>query len=91
MRASPGVVSHPPPTVHVVEFTGQNVSLEARFWSDGRRPDFTNTTSEVRSAILQAMKNGGVGLPSPDTRTIAPGNIEKWRAVLGGRAGAQVP
>lgn len=91
MRASPDVASHPAPTVHLCEFTGQNLCLEARYWSDGRRPDFTNTTSEVRTAILQALKAAGVGLPNPDLRTISPGNIDKWQAVLGGRAGASVP
>jgi len=58
--------------------------LEAPFWTDSRRADFTATQAVVRSAIVAALRAAGIGLPDPDVRVLKPRHPEQWRRALAG-------
>jgi small conductance mechanosensitive channel len=77
-----GVMADPPASVRVQELGQDDIVVEARFWTDSRRSDFVLTTSEVREAIVTALKDAGIGLPDPDVRVLVPRQPEKWRKAL---------
>lgn len=82
-----GVLADPPPTVRVVELGQDDAVLEVRFWTDSRRSDFVATSSAVRAAVVEAMKESGIGLPDPDVRILSPRHADKWRQALAGGGG----
>ena len=43
-------------------------------------------TSNVRAAIVQALKASGVRLPNPDRRLLSPDEVDRWRELLGSNA-----
>jgi small-conductance mechanosensitive channel len=65
-----GVISKPAPSVRVRDLGADDITIEARFWTDSRRSDFLATMSAVREAIVTALKQAGVGLPNPDVRIL---------------------
>ena len=81
--ATPGVLADPPVTVRVAELGQDDVVLEARFWTDSRRSDFTATQAAVRTSIVSAFKAAGIGLPDPDVRVLALRRTDAWRRALG--------
>jgi small-conductance mechanosensitive channel len=78
-----GVLEEPPASVRVRELGQDDITVEARFWTDSRRSDFLATTSNVRGAIVDALKDAGIGLPDPGVRALAPRRPDKWREALG--------
>ncbi len=68
--AVPSVLPEPPVVVRVAELGQDDLVLEARFWTDSRRSDFTATQGAVRAEILSALRAAGIGLPDPDVRVI---------------------
>jgi small conductance mechanosensitive channel len=56
--------------VHVQALGKDDIVLEATFWTDSRRSDFSETSSNVRRAIVAALTEAGIGLPDPDRRVI---------------------
>ena len=41
----------------------------------------------LRLLVIEA----GIEPPKPDAPTVAPGDVERWRALLGGRAETSLP
>ncbi|HEY0995627.1 MAG TPA: mechanosensitive ion channel family protein [Gemmatimonadaceae bacterium] len=78
-----GVLAEPAPTVRVAELGMDDLMLEARFWTDSRRSDYTATQAAVREAIVAGFKGVGLGLPDPDARFLEPRRVERWREALG--------
>ena len=71
MRAvaeTPGVLTRPPNTVIVREFTDADIILEVRFWTDSTRRDFLDAASHVAQSIVAALKREGIPLPEADLR-----------------------
>ena len=85
--AAPGVLAEPPVAVRVAVLGQDDLVLEARFWADSRRSDFTATQAVVRAEIVSALRAAGIGLPDPDVRILVPRQPERWRAALGERDG----
>jgi small-conductance mechanosensitive channel len=81
MRGADGVIDHPEPSVQISEL-GDDIVLDARFWTDSRRSDFQETASNVRSALVRRLADSGVTLPDPDLRRVEPGAREVWRDLL---------
>lgn len=80
-----GVLDEPPASVRVRDLGQDDIVVEARFWCDSRRADFVSTTSNVRAALVAALKAAEIGLPDPDVRVLIPRGIEKWQEALGGK------
>jgi small-conductance mechanosensitive channel len=56
--------------VRVKDLGKDSILLEATFWTDSRRSDFSETACNVRRAIVAALVDAGIGLPDPDRRVI---------------------
>ena len=80
-----GVLAEPAPAVRVAELGPDDLVLEARFWTDSRRSDYTATQAGVRAEIVAAFKREKIGLPDPDARFVVPRRPDRWREALGGR------
>ena len=87
-RSIGDVATHPPPEIVLRDLAPGHYAIEARFWTEARRPDFTITSGEVREAIVRALQAAGIGMPNPGVRTINPGDVERWSAVFSGTASA---
>jgi small-conductance mechanosensitive channel len=87
--AAPGVLAEPPVAVRVAELGQDDLVLEARFWADSRRSDFTATQAVVRAEIVGALRAAGIGLPDPDVRILVPRHPDRRRAALGERDGSE--
>lgn len=81
-QATDGVLEDPAASVRVQELGQDDIVIEARFWTDSRRSDFVSTSSQVRQAIVAALKVAEIGLPDPDVRILIPRQLEQWQAVL---------
>lgn len=81
-QATNGVLEEPAPSVRVQELGQDDIIIEARFWTDSRRSDFVATSSQVRQAIVAALKEAEIGLPDPDVRILVPRHSERWRSAL---------
>ncbi|HUF75085.1 MAG TPA: mechanosensitive ion channel family protein [Longimicrobiales bacterium] len=77
--SAPGVLADPPVDVRVAELGQDDLVLEALFWTDSRRSDFTATRAVVRAGIVDALRSAGVGLPDPDVRILVPRSSERQR------------
>lgn len=77
-----GVLAEPPVSVRVADLGERDVKLEALFWTDSRRSDFTGTQARVRAGIVDALLAAGIGLPDPDVRFLVPRHPERWQAAL---------
>lgn len=82
-QAAEGVLPEPPASVRVRELGQDDMVVEARFWTDSRRSDFLATTSNVREAIFNALREAGIGLPDPGVRVLVPRRPGEWRRALG--------
>lgn len=82
VQATDGVLAQPPASVYIQDLGPDDVVLETRFWTDSRRSDFVATTSQVRQAIVAALKAAEIGLPNPDIRMFVPHQTEQWQAAL---------
>ena len=82
-QATDGVLAEPAASVRVQDLGQDDIVIEARFWTDSRRSDFVATTSQVRQAIVAALKDAEIGLPDPDVRILVPRYLEQWRSALG--------
>lgn len=82
-QASDGVLEEPAVSVRVQELGQDDIGVEVQFWADSQRSDFVATTSNVRRAIVTALKQAGIGLPDPDVRILLPRHLNQWRAALG--------
>ncbi|HYW32998.1 MAG TPA: mechanosensitive ion channel family protein [Gemmatimonas sp.] len=78
-----GVLPDPPVAVRVAELGQDDLVLEARFWTDSRRSDFTATQAIVRAEIVRAFRDANIGLPDPNVRVLVPRHPERWRVALG--------
>lgn len=74
-----GVLDTPAPAVRVDELGADDIVLEVTFWTDSQRSDFKNTASAVRSAIVVAFREAGIGLPDPDVRILKLPERERLR------------
>ena len=72
----------------LTDLTPEHLAIDTRFWADARRPDFMIVTSNVRAAIIQALKASGVRLPNPDRRVLSPAEVDRWRELFASNAGA---
>lgn len=71
-EATDSVLKEPGVSVRVRDLGQDDIEVEVRFWTDSRRSDFVATTSNVRQAIVVALKQAGIGLPEPDVRILRP-------------------
>jgi small-conductance mechanosensitive channel len=69
-RAADGVLETPPPSTLFREIEANTVQIEVRFWTDSRRTDYLATSSNVRLALVDALKRIGVGPANPALMTI---------------------
>ncbi|WP_336512608.1 mechanosensitive ion channel family protein [Stutzerimonas stutzeri] len=60
---TPGVLETPPASVTLRELGSSEPVFDVEFWCDSRRSDFVFTTSEVRKALVAALRAAGVTLP----------------------------
>jgi small-conductance mechanosensitive channel len=65
-----GVLEEPLTSVRVRELKQDDIILESSFWTDSRRSDFVATSSNVRTAIVEAMRAASIGLPDPSARVV---------------------
>ncbi|NUN66763.1 mechanosensitive ion channel family protein (plasmid) [Pseudanabaena biceps] len=82
VQATDGVLTEPIASIRVQDLGQDDIVVEARFWTDSRRSDFVATTSQVRQAIVSALKAAEIGLPNPDVRMLIPHQTEQWQAAL---------
>lgn len=82
VAATPGVLDDPPVAVRVAELGQDDLVLEARFWADSRRSDFTATQAAARESVVSALREAGIGLPDPAVRMLAPIRPEHWRRAI---------
>ncbi len=90
-QVTDGVLAEPAASVRVQELGQDDIGVEVRFWADSRRSDFVATTSNVRSRLVIALQEAGIGLPDPDVRILVPRHSEQWRSVLGNAQGNSSP
>lgn len=88
MQSAEGVLADPPASVRVRDLGPDDIRIEARFWTDSRRSDFLATQSAVRFALIDALRQAGIGLPDPDVRALALRDARRWRTVLSGGGGS---
>lgn len=77
---TPGVLADPPVEVRPAELGHDDIVLEARFWTDSRRSDFTATRAAVRTQIVEALRASGIPLPDPDARHLVFRAPTQWPA-----------
>ena len=65
---TPGVLTKPPNTIIVREFTDADIILELRFWTESTRRDFLDAASHVAQSVVAALKREGIPLPEADLR-----------------------
>lgn len=65
-----GVLQTPQPAVRVDKLDQDDIVLEITFWTDSMRPDYKNTASAVRRAVVAGFKEAAIGLPEPDLRLL---------------------
>jgi len=65
---TPGVLTKPPNTIIVREFTDADIVLELRFWTESTRRDFLDAASHVAQSVIAALKREGIPLPEADLR-----------------------
>ena len=65
---TPGVLTKPPNTIIVREFTDADIILELRFWTESTRSDFLDAASHVAQSVVAALKREGIALPEADLR-----------------------
>ncbi|AFY93065.1 mechanosensitive ion channel family protein [Chamaesiphon minutus] len=82
VQATDGVLTEPAASIRVRDLGQDDIVIEARFWTDSQRSDFVATTSQVRQAIVAALKAAEIGLPNPDVRMLIPFQTDQWQAAL---------
>lgn len=89
VRVTDGVLADRPVAVRAAELGPDDLVLEATFWTDSRRADFSNTCAAVRRAAVDALRAAGIGLPDPGLRTLTgpddraiPGNLTGTSSML---------
>lgn len=60
---TPGVLSTPPASVQLSHLGPAELVFDVEFWCDSRRSDFVMTASQVRKALVVALRAAGVALP----------------------------
>ena len=60
---TPGVLDTPSASVTLRELGSTELVFDVEFWCDSRRSDFVFTASEVRKALVAALRAAGVALP----------------------------
>lgn len=60
---TPGVLATPPASVQLSELGTAELVFDVEFWCDSRRSDFVMTASQVRKALVVALRAAGVALP----------------------------
>jgi small-conductance mechanosensitive channel len=65
---TPGVLTKPPNTIIIREFTDADIILELRFWTESTRRDFLDASSHVAQSVVAALKREGIPLPEADLR-----------------------
>jgi small conductance mechanosensitive channel len=83
-QGTAGVLPEPAVSVRVRDLGVDDIEVEVRFWTDSRRSDFMTTASDVRAAVVAALREAGIGLPDADVRALTLRRPERWRAALGG-------
>lgn len=81
-RTADGVLPDRAVDVRVAELGGSDMILDVTFWADSRRRAFSETSSAVRAVCVEALRDAGIGLPSPDLRVLAPRDPSEWAAAL---------
>jgi small-conductance mechanosensitive channel len=76
-QVTAGVLEEPAASVRVQELGQDDIVIEVRFWTDSRRSDFVATDSQVRQAIVAALKEADIGLPDPNVRILMPRHSEQ--------------
>lgn len=71
LARSDGVSPERGGAVRIAELGPDDIELEASFWTDSRRSDFSETASNVRRAIVEAFKAEDIDLPDPARRLVA--------------------
>lgn len=64
------------------EVGADDIIVPANFWTDFLRADLHNTSSAARWAVVDALRDAGVGLPDRDVRELTPGDETGWRTVF---------
>ena len=60
-----GVLADPAPDVLVNDLADSSVNLKARWWTDARRSNVTQTKSAVVRAIKYTLDENGIDIPFP--------------------------
>ena len=77
-KAHRGVLKHPPAVVHFAGFGDSSLDFELRVFLRDVRQRIT-TSSELRFAILEALRNAGITIPFPqrDVHVVGGGSVEE--------------
>lgn len=65
-----GVLAQPAPSAQLTNLGQDDLEVELRFWTDSRRSDFVETTSDARKAVVAAARAASIPLPDPDARFV---------------------
>jgi small conductance mechanosensitive channel len=86
-----GVLADRPVTVRIEELAADAITVNIGFWTDSRRSDYKQTSSDVRRHIASTMEDMGLPLPEPDLWRVAPAHVEEWKTALSSRREALHP
>ena len=75
----PRVLADPGPSCHFTAFGAKSLDFSLRFWIKDPVAGATNVKSAVRLAIWDALKRGGIPIPTPvqDLRVVTPVRVER--------------
>ncbi|MFI8739335.1 mechanosensitive ion channel family protein [Stutzerimonas zhaodongensis] len=62
-QQTPGVLATPHAEVLLNDLGESQLVFDVLFWCDSRRSDFVTTASEVRKALVAALRSAGIALP----------------------------
>jgi len=93
-QSAPGVLSDRAAVVRVEDANDERVVLNVSFWTDSRRSDFKDTSSQVRLAAIDVLIACGHLPPDTTLRRIELADPEAWRRLVAGTqeaAGRRLP
>lgn len=83
--SAPGVLSDRAVAVRLDDASDETVVLNVSFWTDSRRTDFKDTTSQVRQAAIDVLIECGHTPPDAALRRVELTNPSEWRNIGGTR------
>jgi len=74
VQGAAGVLERPV-NVRIEDLASEGVRLSVGFWTDSRRSDFQDTSSEVRLVVIGALRSAGVAMPEAEVWRVDQQNV----------------